>query len=56
MMGEPTKEYKPYDWTIDLGYSYMIGNGLAAYATELLSSAIFLRMPTAVLFGGTILH
>lgn len=33
MMGEPTKEYKPYDWTIDLGYSYMIGNGLAAYAT-----------------------
>ncbi|MDD7257900.1 MAG: PorV/PorQ family protein [Prevotellaceae bacterium] len=32
-MGEPTKDYKPYDWTIDFGYAYMIGNGFSAYAT-----------------------
>ena len=33
MSGEPTKDYQPYDWTIDLGYTYMIGNGFAAYTT-----------------------
>ena len=32
MLGEPTKDYKPYNWTIDLGYAYMIGNGFSAYA------------------------
>lgn len=32
MLGEPTKEYKPYDWTIDFGYAYMIGKGFSAYA------------------------
>ena len=33
MLGEPTKDYKPYDWTIDMGYACMIGKGFAAYAT-----------------------
>ena len=33
MLGEPTKDYKPYDWTIDMGYACMIGKGSAAYAT-----------------------
>ena len=32
MLGEPTKDYQPYNWTIDLGYAYMIGNGFSAYA------------------------
>ena len=32
MLGEPTKDYQPYKWTIDLGYAYMIGNGFSAYA------------------------
>ena len=32
MLGEPTKDYQPYNWTIDLGYTYMIGNGFSAYA------------------------
>ena len=32
MLGEPTKDYLPYNWTIDLGYAYMIGNGFSAYA------------------------
>ncbi|WP_315381255.1 PorV/PorQ family protein [Hoylesella loescheii] len=32
MFGEPTKDYQPYNWTIDLGYAYMIGNGFSAYA------------------------
>ena len=32
MLGEPTKDYKPYNWTLDLGYAYMIGNGFSAYA------------------------
>ena len=32
MLGEPTKDYKPYNWTIDLGYAYMIGNSFSAYA------------------------
>ena len=32
MLGNPTKDYKPYDWTIDMGYSYLIGNGFSAYA------------------------
>ena len=31
MLGEPTKDYKPYNWTIDLGYAYMLGNGFSAY-------------------------
>jgi hypothetical protein len=33
MLGEPTKEYKPYDWTIDFGYAYMINKSFSAYAT-----------------------
>lgn len=33
MLGEPTKDYKPYDWTIDFGYAYMIGKGFSVYAT-----------------------
>lgn len=33
LLGNPTKDYKPYNWTIDLGYTYMIGKGFAAYAT-----------------------
>ena len=32
MLGEPTKDYQPYNWTINLGYAYMIGNGFSAYA------------------------
>ena len=32
MLGEPTKDYQPYNWTIDLGYAYMLGNGFSAYA------------------------
>lgn len=32
MLGESTKDYQPYNWTIDLGYAYMIGNGFSAYA------------------------
>ena len=32
MLGEPTKDYQPYNWTLDLGYAYMIGNGFSAYA------------------------
>lgn len=32
MLGEPTKDYKPYDWTIDFGYAYMIGKGFSVYA------------------------
>ena len=32
MLGDPTKDYQPYNWTIDLGYAYMIGNGFSAYA------------------------
>ena len=32
MFGEPTKDYQPYNWTIDLGYAYMLGNGFSAYA------------------------
>lgn len=33
LLGNPTKDYKPYDWTLDLGYAYKIGKGFAAYAT-----------------------
>ncbi|WP_455074934.1 PorV/PorQ family protein [Prevotella fusca] len=33
LLGNPTKDYKPYNWTIDFGYTYLIGNGFAAYAT-----------------------
>lgn len=32
MQGLPTKDYKPYSWTIDLGYAYMLGGGFSAYA------------------------
>ena len=32
MLGNPTKDYEPYNWTIDLGYAYMLGNGFSAYA------------------------
>ena len=32
-MGNPTKDYKPYNWTLDLGYTYFLGKGFAAYAT-----------------------
>lgn len=32
-LGNPTKDYKPYNWTIDLGYTYLLGKGFAAYAT-----------------------
>ena len=31
--GNPTKDYQPYNWTIDLGYTYLLGKGFAAYAT-----------------------
>lgn len=33
ILGNPTKDYKPYNWTVDLGYTYLIGKGFAAYAT-----------------------
>ncbi len=33
LLGNPTKDYKPYNWTIDLGYTYLLGKGFAAYAT-----------------------
>ena len=33
LMGNPTKDYKPYNWTLDLGYTYFFGKGFAAYAT-----------------------
>ena len=33
LLGNPTKDYKPYDWTIDLGYTCLLGKGFAAYAT-----------------------
>ena len=28
--GNPTKDYQPYNWTIDLGYTYLLGKGFAA--------------------------
>lgn len=33
IQGNPTKDYQPFDWTIDLGYAYQLGKGFAAYAT-----------------------
>ena len=38
LLGNPTKDYLPYDWTIDLGYAYQMGKGFAAYA---IGSVIF---------------
>ena len=32
LSGNPTQDYKPYNWTLDFGYNYLFGNGLAEYA------------------------
>ena len=46
MLGNPTKDYKPYDWTIDMGYSYLIGNGFSALCNGVVSSSVTSqRMP-----------
>ena len=47
--GNPTKDYKPYNWTLDLGYTYLFGTGFAAYATGSLSIATSQRMLLVVL-------
>lgn len=31
--GNPTKDYEPYNWTLDLGYAIALGKGFAAYAS-----------------------
>ena len=28
LLGNPTKDYKPYNWTLDLGYTYFLGKGI----------------------------
>jgi len=44
LLGNPTKDYKPYNWTLDLGYTYSLVRDSLPMQQEVLSIATSQRM------------